>query len=566
MVQPQINTRKADPHYLESLAQAGAHPLLARLWAARGLKQADAAGWSGLIPPDNLACAGLAAGVLADAIQSARRMLVVADYDCDGATACAMAVRGLREMGADVDFLVPDRIATGYGLSPAIVQLACRHPAGKPDLLITVDNGIASIEGVAAAQAAGMQVIVTDHHLPGPSLPAAEVIVNPNQPACSFPSKHLAGVGVMFYVLLALRAELRRRGVFPPGGGPGLEKYADLLALGTVADVVRLDANNRLLVSQGLKRIRQGRLQAGLAALFEVAGRDTQRADAGDLGFALGPRINAAGRISNMRLGIECLLEDDPDRALKQARMLDEINQDRRKRETRMRAQALEHLDANPQARAASVCIWQDDWHSGLIGLLAARLKERFWRPAIAFAPDQADTLRGSGRSVPEVHLRDVLDLVAKRLPGAILQFGGHAMAAGLTLKKSAYSDFSQEFDLAVRTLSGRESFEPELATDGSLEPEYINVETAELLRNQVWGAGFPAPVFHDCFRVLGQQVLKNSHLKLRLERAGRHVEAIWFNRAEPVAGNIEAVYRMETNYWSGRSKVQLLIEHATSV
>ncbi len=562
MVQPLIRVRTSDPRRTQALADSGVHPLLARLWAARGIDRPAATDWAALIPPQRLSHVRQAAELLADAIDAGQRLLIVADYDCDGATACAVAVRGLRAMGAQVDFLVPNRFETGYGLSPAVVALACRHPAGKPDLLITVDNGIASIEGVAAARAQGVEVIVTDHHLPGAQLPAALAIVNPNQAGCGFPSKHLAGVGVIFYVLLALRAVLRERGVLSAKGGPRLETCADLVALGTVADVVRLDANNRLLVSQGLRRIRQGRMQPGLQALFEVAGRDPRQASTGDLGFALGPRINAAGRMADMSLGIHCLLEDDPMRARELAQALDAINRERRARETVMRDEALVHLETRPPTQAASVCVWQADWHPGVIGLVASRLKEACWRPALAFAPDQDGMLRGSGRSIPEVHLRDALDLVSKRLPGAIVQFGGHAMAAGLTLHVEAFDAFSEQFDLAVRTLTGRASFEPCIDTDGSLEASYVNPEIAGLLAEQIWGAGFPAPVFQDRFRVLHQRVLKDRHLKLFLERDGLRLDAIWFNHAECLPETIEAVYRLERNTWGGQTTAQLLIEH----
>ncbi|MFT0532539.1 single-stranded-DNA-specific exonuclease RecJ [Castellaniella hirudinis] len=563
MVQPLIRPRRTNRPATQALAESGVHPLLARLWAARGLTQAAPADWAHLIPPARLTQVEHAAGLLADAIAAQRKLLVVADYDCDGATACAVAVRGLRLMGAQVDFLVPNRFETGYGLSPAVVRLACSHPAGRPDLLITVDNGIASVEGVAAAQAAGMQVIVTDHHLPGDTLPQALAIVNPNQAACAFPSKHLAGVGVIFYVLLALRAELRTRGVLPPRGGPRLDALSDLVALGTVADVVRLDANNRLLVGQGLKRIRQGQMQAGVAALFTVAGRDPRQASTADLGFSLGPRINAAGRMADMGIGIQCLLEDDPDRALALARSLDDINRERRNRESTMRDQALAQLNLQPPRQAASLCVWQADWHPGVIGLVASRLKETYWRPVLAFAPDDEATLRGSGRSIPEVHLRDALDLVSKRLPGAILQFGGHAMAAGLTLRRAAFEDFTEQLDQAVRTLSGQEAFEPCLETDGALEPAYFSVETAAMLATHVWGAGFAPPLFQDTFQVIHQRVLQDKHLKLFLEHHGQRLDAIWFNHADPLPERIEAAYRLERNTWGGQTRLQLLIEHA---
>ncbi|CAM5202274.1 Single-stranded-DNA-specific exonuclease RecJ OS=Castellaniella defragrans OX=75697 GN=HNR28_000280 PE=3 SV=1 [Castellaniella defragrans] len=563
MVQPLIQTRPDDPAGTGVLIQAGVHPLLARLWAARGLRQPSAIEWSALIPPHRLSHIDEAARILADAIAASQRLLVVADYDCDGATACAVAVRGLRDMGAQVDFLVPNRFETGYGLSPAVVELALRHPAGRPDLLITVDNGIASLSGVAAARAAGIGVLVTDHHLPGPQLPDALAIVNPNQGGCGFPSKHLAGVGVIFYVLLALRTLLRTQGAFTATREPRLDHYADLVALGTVADVVRLDANNRLLVAQGLKRIRQGRMQAGVAALFQVAGRDPARAGTSDLGFALGPRVNAAGRMADMSLGIHCLLEDDPGRALELAQALDAINRERREREASMRDEAMEQLDSQPRTLAASVCVWQPGWHPGVVGLVASRLKETYWRPAVAFAPDAQGTLRGSGRSIPEVHLRDALDLVSKRLPDAILQFGGHAMAAGLTLRAAAFDDFSTQFDAAVRTLSGQEAFEPLLSTDGSLEPAYLTADMADLLSQQIWGSGFPAPLFQDRFRVVHQRLLKDRHLKLFLERDGLRLDAIWFNHPEPLPDDIEAIYHLESNTWGGRTSVQLMIEHA---
>ncbi|MER1941262.1 single-stranded-DNA-specific exonuclease RecJ [Castellaniella sp. FW104-16D08] len=558
-----IRPRHSNRQRTEALTQQGVHPLLARLWGARGLAALAPTEWAGLIPPSHLSHVQEAAQLLADAISSRKKLLIVADYDCDGATACAVAVRGLRAMDADVDFLVPNRFETGYGLSPAVVQLACKHAAGKPDLLITVDNGIASIEGVAAARQAGMEVIVTDHHLPGDTLPEALAIVNPNQPGCGFPSKHLAGVGVIFYVMLALRAVLRERNLLPAQGGPRLDALSDLVALGTVADVVRLDANNRLLITQGLKRIRQGRMHAGVAALFEIAGRNPGEASTADLGFALGPRINAAGRMADMSLGIHCLLEDNPQRALELARALDEVNRQRRSRETEMRDQALAHLDAQPGTLSASICVWQPGWHPGVIGLVASRLKETYWRPALAFAPDESDTLRGSGRSIPEVHLRDALDLVSKRLPGAIIQFGGHAMAAGLTLHAPAFKDFSVQFDDAVRTLSGRESFEPCLETDGSLEPGFVSTETARLLADQVWGAGFPPPLFQDRFRVVHQRLLKEQHLKVYLERDGKRIDGIWFNHAQLLPEEVEIVYRLESNTWGGQTTVQLLIEYA---
>lgn len=561
VVQPVISLRSINNDSFATLKKTGTHPLLARLWAARGLDKPDSSNWADMIAPSQLSNVHQVAEILSNAITSQKKLLIIADYDCDGATACAVAIRALRSLGADVDFLVPNRFETGYGLSPAVVDLACQHPAGKPDILITVDNGIASIEGVIAAQQCGIDVIVTDHHLPGAELPPALAIVNPNITSCNFPSKNLAGVGVIFYVMLALRALLRSQGILPAKGGPRLDNLADLVALGTVADVVKLDSNNRLLVSQGLKKIRQGKLQAGVAALFTIAGRNYASATAQDLGFAIGPRINAAGRMADMSLGIHCLIEDDPKRVQQLAQELDQINHTRKAKQITMSEQALANIDVN--ASAASICVWQDDWHAGIVGLLASKLKDQYWRPCIAFAPDQNGVLRGSGRSTPEVHLRDAIDLVSKRLPNAILQFGGHAMAAGLSLHANAFNDFSQALDSAVTTLSGKNNFGPILQTDGSLEISYVNTDIADMLDEQVWGAGFPAPVFYDEFKIIHQQLLKDAHLKLFLERDGLRMNAIWFNHNEYLPEQIMAAYKLNNNQWGGKSSVQLLIEYA---
>lgn len=565
VVAPKLSNRPAQPETARALESAGIHPLLARLWAARGVTQASEAQlkWSALIPPAQLTQSEHAACVLADAIQARKRLLIIADYDCDGATACAVGIRALRAMGAIVDFLVPNRFETGYGLSPEVVRLAAVHPTGRPDILLTVDNGIASVDGVQAASDNGMEVVITDHHLPGDVLPAALAIVNPNQPGCGFPSKNLAGVGVIFYLMLALRAELRRRGVFTPDGGPRLDNLADLVALGTVADVVRLDANNRLLVTQGLLKMRAGRMQAGLRALFAVAAREPRTANAFDLGFALGPRINAAGRLADMSLGINCLVTDDEALALKLARELDEMNQQRRGIETTMREEALASLAQSDPVVKASVCVYHPEWHQGVVGLVASRLKETYWRPTLAFARADSGELRGSGRSIPDVHLRDVLDLVSKRYPGIILKFGGHAMAAGLTLREDAYDLFAEGFDAAVREFTGKASFEPVITTDGSLESGYANADVALLLQQQVWGAGFPAPVFRDTFIVRQQRLLKDKHLKLSLERGHQRFDAIWFNHAEMLPEQVDVAYRLDRNVWNGMASAQLIIEYA---
>lgn len=565
MVSPRLTVRPADHNARLALESAGIHPLLARLWAARGVSHPDETklAWPALIPPSGLTHVDHAARILADAIGAGKKLLIVADYDCDGATACAVGLRALRAFGADVDFLVPNRFETGYGLSPAVVDLACAHRNGKPDLIITVDNGIASVDGVAAANAAGIGVVVTDHHLPGDRLPDALALVNPNQPGCGFPSKNLAGVGVIFYVMLAVRAELRRRGVYPSDGGPRLDALSDLVALGTVADVVKLDNNNRLLVTQGLKRMRAGRMQPGIRALFAVASREPRNASGFDLGFALGPRINAAGRLADMSLGIACLTTDDEAEALDMARQLDQINRERRGIEAEMREQALAAMETAGAAPGATVCVFDPTWHQGVVGLVASRLKEKFWRPTLAFAPADDEEIRGSGRSIPDVHLRDVLDLVSKRHPGLIRKFGGHAMAAGLTLSRQDFPRFAPAFDAAVQELTGRSHFEPLLETDGSLETGYANADIAMLLQQQVWGAGFAPPLFLDEFTVRHQRLVGEKHLKLSLERGHQRFDAIWFGHDQSVPERVNVAYRLEPNVWNGVVSAQLVVEHA---
>ena len=566
MESPKLTIRRVDLTTTQRLEASGVHPLLARLWAARGITQTKEVQleWPAMLAPTALTHAARAAQLLADAIANKKKMLIVADYDCDGATACAVGLRALRAMGADVDFLVPNRFETGYGLSPAVVDLALIHHAGKPDLLITVDNGIASVEGVAAANEQGIGVIVTDHHLPGQTLPDALAIVNPNQVGCGFPSKNLAGVGVIFYLMLALRAELRARGVYPENGGPRLDALADLVALGTVADVVKLDPNNRLLVTRGLDRMRRGLMQPGIRALFAVSARNPQAASGFDLGFALGPRINAAGRLADMGLGIRCLTTDDDTQALELARELDTINRERRQIEGVMKEQALAATEQIQAGKVgASVCVFHPDWHQGVVGLVASRLKEKFFRPTLAFAPAGDDELRGSGRSIPDVHLRDVLDLVSKRHPGLIRKFGGHAMAAGLTLGRNDFEQFSPAFEQAVIELTGRKSFEPLIETDGSLEQGFANAQVAVMLEQEVWGAGFAAPLFLDEFLVRSQKLVGEKHLKLSLERGHQRFDAIWFGHTDSLPEFVKVAYRLDQNVWNGRITVQLVIEYA---
>jgi len=558
-----IATRSCPFRAAEMLRQGGVHPVLARLFAARGLTDPKelSSELSALILPSGLLHIDAAAVFLADSIAANKRMVIVADYDCDGATACAVALRGLRAMGANVDFIVPNRFEYGYGLTPEIVALTAREKS--PDIIITVDNGIASIDGVEEAKRRGIEVVVTDHHLPGDHLPDARVIVNPNQPACGFPSKNLAGVGVVFYVLLALRAELRRRGVFDQQSQPKLDNLLDLVALGTVADVVKLDANNRILVAQGLKRMRAGRMHAGVAALFRVAGREARSATPFDLGFALGPRLNAAGRLQDMSLGIECLITDDEGRAWALAQQLNEINIKRREIEAEMQDAALLHLDDFQPADSTTISVFDDTWHQGVIGIVASRLKEKFYRPTITFAPAGDGWIKGSGRSIAGFHLRDALDLVSKKAPTLIDKFGGHSMAAGLSIRADAFGAFSDAFETVGRAWLSEHQLERVIETDGPLEEAYYSTQFIELMDGVVWGQGFAPPVFCDEFRVVSQRILKERHLKLQLEKNGARYDAIWFGHTDAIGERARVAFRLDANEYNGTTRVQLLVEHA---
>ncbi len=557
--------RDFDPAAARRLAGAGLPSALARALAARGVSDVRELelGLDGLAPPQALSHIDAAASLLADAIEAEARLLIVADYDCDGATACAVGLRGLRLLAAgtqaSIDYLVPNRFEYGYGLTPEIVDLAARR---TPDLLITVDNGIASVEGVARAAELGIEVLVTDHHLPGAVLPAAACIVNPNQPGCGFPSKHLAGVGVMFYVLLALRAELRARGRFDAATQPRLDALLDLVALGTVADVVRLDRNNRVLVAQGLQRIRSGRLHAGIAALFQVARREARMARAADLGFAIGPRINAAGRLTDMTVGIECLATDSYEHALELAEQLDALNRERREIEGGMQLDALATLDAATVERSRTICLYDEHWHPGVVGLVASRVKERFHRPTIAFARSGESELRGSGRSIEGVHLRDTLDLVTKRAPDLVRRYGGHAMAAGLTLGIEHYEGFVRAFEDATRASCDRALFERTIATDGPLAPAEISLTLIEACEQHVWGQGFPAPLFANEFDILEQRLVKDRHTKLLLDLDGRQFNGIYFRRTEPLPRRARLAFRPTVDDYLGQRRVTLVVEH----
>jgi single-stranded-DNA-specific exonuclease len=576
-----ITHRDVPPRAAWALEQAGIHPLLARLFAARGIAHPDELddGLAKLLPPDSLHNTQAAAGALADAMQQGLRLCVVADYDCDGATACAVAVRGLRLLGAPLGFdrigyLVPDRVTDGYGLTPPIAE---RVKASGADLLITVDNGIASIEGVAHAHALGLQVLVTDHHLPAVQqgqtlLPEGCVIVNPNQPGCGFASKSLAGVGVMFYVLLALRAELRARGVFSVQDQPKIDSLLPLVALGTVADVVKLDANNRRLVAQGLKRVRAGAMPPGMAALMQVASRQPARASAFDFGFALGPRLNAAGRLSDMTLGIECLLTDDPARAEELARALDAINRERKAIEGDMRDAALAYVDEmfdEGDEPPPAVVVFDPEFHEGVVGIVASRVKDKLHRPTFVFAPSGAagkeHELKGSGRSIPGFHLRDALDLVAKRHPGVLLRFGGHAMAAGCTVAEEHLDTFEAALQQVAHEWLDAATLQRRIETDGPLPPEYRRPEVVDTLAQPVWGQGFAPPLFADEVEVVSQRIVGERHLAIKLKHQGALVDGMWFGHTEPLPARARIAYRLDADEWQGQKRLRFLIEAATA-
>jgi len=543
------------------LQAQGYSSALANICAARGIADSQQLSTAliDLLPFNELKNIREMATLLADAIAAQKKLLVIADYDCDGATACTVAVRGLRSFGANIDFIVPNRFEYGYGLTPEIVQLAARE---NPDILLTVDNGIASIEGVTEANRLGIQVLVTDHHLPGDALPDAACIVNPNQPGCTFASKNLAGVGVMFYVLLALRAELRARGTFTHQAEPNLANLLDLVALGTIADVVKLDQNNRILVQQGLQRIRAGRVCAGIAALLQVAKKSPARLTSLDLGFSVGPRLNAAGRLDDMSLGINCLLTDDAARALDYASQLDSLNRERRSIETDMQEEAFAALaSVNPQDNF-SLVLFDETWHQGVIGILASRLKDKFHRPTLIFARANQGEIKGSGRSIAGLHLRDTLDLVSKRHPHLLHKFGGHAMAAGLSLAESDFAEFVAAFEQVCSELLNANDLAHRIETDGALPPNEMSLDVARALDEQVWGQGFPAPQFDDDFVVETQRVVGEKHLKLRLNTQGKSVEAILFGHNEPLPEHIRAVYSLSVNEYNGNQSLQLIVRH----
>ncbi len=574
-----IIVRDVPPRAVWALEQAGVHPLLARLYAARGVqtKAELEDGLALLLPPNTLKGADAAAVLLADAIAANKKLCIVADYDCDGATACTVAIRGLRLLGAQhVSYIVPDRVVDGYGLTSPISE---RVKASGAHVLITVDNAIASLDGVATARALGLQVLITDHHLPAVVngevvLPNADAIVNPNQPGCGFESKSIAGVGVMFYVLLALRAELRARGAFANIQEPKLDGLLPLVALGTVADVVKLDANNRRLVAQGLKRVRALAMPVGLSSLFEVAGRSARAATTFDFGFALGPRINAAGRLADMTLGIECLLTDDGARAAGLAKTLDGINRQRREIEGDMRDQAFEIAESlfkddgsGDFVAPPAICVFDADFHEGVVGIVASRIKDKLHRPAFVFAaskaPGKEHELKGSGRSIPGFHLRDALDLVAKRHPGVLLRFGGHAMAAGCTVAQDRFDEFERGFAQVAREWLDAATLTRRLDTDGPLAPEYRRIDLVDTLHHEVWGQGFAPPTFSEVVDVVSQRLVGEKHLALKLKHQGQPVDGIWFGHTEALPPKVLLAFRLDADEWNGVRRVRFLVEGA---
>ncbi len=558
---PNIIPRPYPADSAQRLADTGIAPVLARIYAARGIRDVAQlnTGLGNLLPFSQLKNVQDMARILADAIAENQKLLIVADYDADGATACAVGLRGLRAFDARVEFIVPNRFEYGYGLTPEIVRLASQS---SPDILITVDNGIASVEGVAEANRLGMQVLITDHHLPGDALPDALCIVNPNQVGCEFHSKNLAGVGVMFYVLLALRAELRARGTYTDKPEPNLGNLLDLVALGTVADVVKLDENNRILVQQGLQRIRAGRACAGINALLQVAKKNHAQASSYELGFVVGPRLNAAGRLEDMSLGIACLLSDDANEAAQIAARLDALNRERRSIEADMQQAALAALEHINPSDSSSLALFDETWHQGVIGILASRLKDRYHRPVIAFARAQAGELKGSGRSIPGLHLRDALDLVSKRHPHLLQKFGGHAMAAGLSLREEDFDEFKAAFEAVAQSLLTPADLTQVIETDGTLAAHDFSLDIARSLEQQVWGQGFPQPLFEGRFSVQSQRVVGEKHLKIKLATSGATYDAIHFFHADPLPAEIHAVYSLAVNEYNGNVSLQLIVRH----
>ena len=577
----QLIERQTNLKAERQLLDAGIPPIFARIWAGRGIdSELDLnLELKYLIPPQQLTNCISAASFLADALATKKNILIIADYDCDGATACAVGILGLEELGKEyqtkINFLVPNRFTMGYGLTQEVVNLAAQANP-RPDILITVDNGIASVAGVSRAHELGMQVIVTDHHLPADDLPEATLIVNPNQKGCEFASKSLAGVGVIFYVLLALRAELRNRGLFTIENQPKIEKLLDLVALGTVADVAQLDRNNRILVSAGIRRMRNQKMHPGIEALFEVSNRDYQKCNAFDLGFVLGPRLNAAGRLADMTLGIRCLITKDIQQAREIAKELDMMNRERREIEGTMQETALDNISELSVEIGSGLCLYDESWHQGVIGILASRLKEKYHRPVIIFAPGEEISesgeivLKGSGRSITGFHLRDAIDYISKKYPNMIMKFGGHAMAAGLSIEKSKLEEFQNAFETVASLWLDEDTLHRKLVHDGELPLDWIHAQFAEELSQEIWGQGFPEPIFTGKFKVIKQTILKEKHLKLELQplvgNASKNILGIWFGHSETLPEQTQLAYRLLVDHYLGYPRAQIHIEAAFAI
>ncbi len=559
--------RRYDATVVDSLIARGIEEPLARALAARGLTHPNEASLElrSLLPPTELKNANLAATLLADAIQSNKKIVIIGDYDCDGATATCIGLIGLQLLGAkQISYLIPDREKDGYGLSKNLVDKAIRSGA---EIIITVDNGISAIEAVDYAKSAGIQVIVTDHHLPAQELPRADCVVDPSQPGDTFKSKSIAGCGVIFYVLIALRGELRKRGVFDQKTQPNLMCLIDLVALGTVADVVPFDQNNRILVKKGLDNIRKGFLRPGIAALLCKSKRNANSLSSTDLAFAIAPRINAAGRLGSMETGIQCLLASDINVAAQLAEQLDSLNNERKQLEKDGLEEAMQALGDLDIEERSSLCVFRESWHLGVIGLVASRLRERIYRPTICFGlsnevGSNGEEIKGSGRSIPGIHLRDVLDAVDKREPGLILKFGGHAQAAGLSIRKADFNRFKKIFDEEVSNFASNDVFHETLETDGELTGgDLYNANLVRNIREYVWGQNFPEPVFMNRFKVVRQELLNGAHLRLRLETDGVEVQGIWFRKKKEIPRDVILAYKLGLNEWGGRTTVQLIIE-----
>ena len=542
----------------KQLIEFDIHKTLASILSARAIDSSNDIDYKleKLIPYCELSFAESAANFILDMILAKKNILIIGDYDADGATASACAIKGLEKFGANVDFLVPNRFEDGYGLSVSIVEKALEK---KPDLIITVDNGIASIEGVEKAKAHGVDVVITDHHLPGDALPNANFIINPNQKACNFPSKNLCGVGLIFYLLIAIKSQAKKRKLSNKNEEPRLSDLLDIVCLGTIADLVKLDFNNRLLVQFGMHIIRSGEGNFGIRAISQLSNRHLQNLKTSDLSFVIAPKLNAAGRLDDMSLGIKCLLAKTFDEALHHARRLLSLNTERRQIENEMKDSALSKDILGSLENKKAIALYDASWHQGIIGILASRIKEKFYRPTIIFAKDEEGRLKGSGRSISNFHLRDAIDLVSKKNPNLIMSFGGHAMAAGLTILENDFSLFETEFESVASDLLNANDLSIEFEIDHSILDD-INIDGINLINGEIWGQGFPAPIFKDSFQVLDQKIIGGKHVKCTLKYKEKKFSAIYFNHEQSLADKIETIYEIDINRYSGKEEIQLIL------